>query len=367
MLKISDILKKSKTKQTKKEKAAENGRPETKNPVPEILPRKQIDKDAEKAHEPVKHAASAEEVEGSDQLISLNKEIVDIYRNAIEVTKDVMSSFGDGKSKLIQRASEVVEEIIGVLRNDANKFMLLFYQEYFAEKGYLYQHAVNVCILSLRIGMRSDYDHKRLALLGLAALLHDIGLSKFDRIISQPRRFDEQDYEEVKKHPLVGQDVLKKFAENIDLEIFEVIRQEHERLNGTGYPYGLKADAISEYAKIIGLVDTYEAMVHSRPYRSRLEGMEAMKELVKQKDAFDRNLLKHLINDMGIFCVGLFVELNTKEIGVVAKQNIKMPLRPLVNITHDAEGHKLEKQKIIDLARNCSIYIKNTVSIQDLK
>jgi len=367
MLKISDILKRTKGHKKGKEESVRKKPTFSKKPEPEPKPtqpplpaKKIVDISPSGTDQPQEKGSLNEDQ--AFQIKIENQDIIDVYQAAIVLVKELMSPFTSGGKKLIKQADEVVKQFIEILGKEPDELLMLFFREYSVEKGYLYQHSVNVCILSLKMGLDLHYGHNHLVQLGLAALVHDIGLAKFDSLIGQPRWFNEQDSAEVRKHPLVGQNILKKFAQELDFVIFDVVRQEHERIDGTGYPYGLKKDDICEYAKIIGLVDAYEAIVHARPYRLRMDGREAIKELLTKKDAFDHNLVKNLINNLGVFAVGTLVELNTKEIGMVIKQNPKMPFRPVVVMTHSAEGQRLEKQKSIDLSVNFAVYIKDAIT-----
>jgi len=198
-------------------------------------------------------------------------------------------------------------------------------------------------------------------------LVHDIGIIKFDNLISRPARFSDSDYLEVKKHPIIGKDILKEIAHDLNFEIFDVIHQEHERIDGSGYPYGLKDKEICEYARLIGVVDVYEAMTHARPYRKKLGYLKVVKELLLDKNKFESKFLKTLIDQVGIFPLMSVVKLNTKEIAEIVGQNQKMPLRPVIKVTHDAHGQKLPQAKPIDLSKNFSVYILDVYNDINLK
>ena len=136
----------------------------------------------------------------------------------------------------------------------------------------------------------------------------------------------------------------------------DIIEQSGEKLNGTG-PRGLKGDAISQAAQIIGLVDTYEALTHSRPYRQKYAPIDALKIILNDKDTFNPKLTKILLERIGIYPKGTFVELSTKETAQVLKQNIKMPSSPVVRIIYDTDGKKVDDGREINLAHESEVYI----------
>jgi hypothetical protein len=189
-------------------------------------------------------------------------------------------------------------------------------------------------------------------------VLHDIGSVDYLDIINKAAKLSEQDYNKVKEHPKVGLNVLNEFWKDPPAAVSEVVSQEHERLDGSGYPRGIKGKDISEFAQIVALVDIYEAMIHQRPYRNKHTPSETVNTILTNKNAFGYRVIKVLIERMGIFPVGFMVRLNNKEIGLVVKENPKSPLRPVVDIIFTPDNKKLEKPKQIDLARNPVICIE---------
>jgi HD-GYP domain-containing protein (c-di-GMP phosphodiesterase class II) len=296
-----------------------------------------------------------------------NGQLVEAYKQAIAFVQGIMNPLDNGQKGCFLAAENIIKQFIVFIKADPTSAQRLFFAEYSMEKSYIYQHSVNVCILCLRLAMALNYDQERLKQLGLAALVHDIGLIKYDNLISQPGRFSDDDYTEVKKHPISGKNILKQMAQDLNFEIFDVIHQEHERIDGSGYPYGLKDKEICEYARLIGLVDTYEAMNHERPYRNKLGNLKVIKELLNNKNKFEPGFMKVLIDIVGIFPVMTLVKLSTKEIATVVSQNQQMPQRPVVKVTHDAHGQKLAQTKIIDLCDNFSVYILDTYNDANLK
>lgn len=131
----------------------------------------------------------------------------------------------------------------------------------------LSSNMVNVCIFAIKIGMGLNYHRDNLERLALAAILHDIGMAKVSEdILKKPERLTIEEFNIVKKHTEYGAGILKGLGRDI-LWMSEIISQEHERLNGRGYPNGLKDGDIHEYALIIGIADIYEALTHHRFYK----------------------------------------------------------------------------------------------------
>ena len=192
-----------------------------------------------------------------------------------------------------------------------------------------------------------------------------LALSRYLDIINKPKRLNLQELSEVKQHPVIGPEMLGQISESLNESIFEVIRQEHERIDGSGYPEGLEDNEIIEYAQIVGLSDVYEAMIHNRPYRGKHTPLETIKTILSNKETFAHKLVKILIERIGIFPVGTMVQLNTKEIGQVLKGNPELPLRPVVNIIFDVLGKRLKTTRQINLVNYPTVYILGIASVPE--
>ncbi|MFC1658270.1 HD-GYP domain-containing protein [Candidatus Omnitrophota bacterium] len=280
-----------------------------------------------------------------------------LYSEAVSLARKVYKVQTD-KDSLASGIYSLVERVVHLVINTEDSGLLkAALADYPSPEDYIYYHAVNVCIISLYIGLGLDYNPIRLNELGIAAFLHDIGLSRYLGIINKPKKLNLQEFSEIKQHPLIGPQMLGKIGESLNESIFEVIRQEHERIDGSGYPEGLEEDEIIEYAQIVGLSDVYEAMMHKRPHRAKQSSLEVIKVLLNGKYSFSRRLIKVLIERVGIFPVGTSVMLSTREVAEVLRENINSPLRPKVKIMLDATGKRLQELRQIDLANNPTVYI----------
>src|SRR6185437_15409650 len=131
----------------------------------------------------------------------------------------------------------------------------------------------------------------------------------------------------------------------------QLTRQTHERFNGQGYPNRLAGREVSEMARIVGVVDVFDALVSDRPYRSRLFPHEAVKELlVVERRTFPREILKALVEQFSVYPLGTTVRLTTGEVGTVAKVNSCYPLRPVVRMD-DQQEYEGSGSCEVDLSR----------------
>lgn len=142
---------------------------------------------------------------------------------------------------------------------------------------YTYKHSSRVSKYALQIATIIGLERSRIESLFLASILHDIGKINIpEEILNKPGKLSDEEFALIKKHPGDGAEMLRKTAY---ADLAEIVEQHHERLNGKGYPFGLKGDEILLEAKIIGVCDTFDAMTEDRSYRKAFSAEYAMEEI----------------------------------------------------------------------------------------
>jgi diguanylate cyclase (GGDEF)-like protein/putative nucleotidyltransferase with HDIG domain len=159
-----------------------------------------------------------------------------------------------------------------------------------AKDKYTSGHSIRVAKCAVEIARHLGWDEAELQNFRYAALLHDIGkIGVPDSVLNKPGRLTDEEFEIIKKHPVIGGDILKDIH-TID-HVQEGALMHHERYDGKGYPYGLKGEEIPLYARIIGLADSYDAMTSDRVYRKRLSDEQVIAEFERCRGSqFDPNL-----------------------------------------------------------------------------
>jgi len=225
---------------------------------------------------------------------------------------------------------------------------------------YTLEHSVNVCIMSLVIGISYEFKHGELMDLGVGAILHDIGKMLVPQeILNKPGALTISEYEIVKKHTTYGYDILKR-SEGISEIAAEVALCHHERLDGNGYPLGRKSDQIRIYSKIVAICDVYDALTSNRAYKDGIKPHKALEYICKMVNIqFDNEIVKKLLSCIKIYPVGSLVKLNTNEIGMVVDISKINPSKPVVRILLDEKGKKVMDYLEVDTNRNPDIEIIN--------
>lgn len=157
---------------------------------------------------------------------------------------------------------------------------------------YTYNHGYRVQMYSLKIGEKLSLPQSGIYTLQVASLFHDIGKYYVpDHILKKPDRLTHEEYDCIKKHPAYGCELLK---DQFEQDILTAVEQHHERLDGSGYPAGLKEGQIMLEARIIAVADAYDAMTTDRAYRSAKTPSAAILELEGLAKHFDPPVVQAL-------------------------------------------------------------------------
>ena len=228
-------------------------------------------------------------------------------------------------------------------------------------------HSVNVCIYCLKIGEGLRYGRDQLIDLGVAGLLHDLGMVRLPEEFFTKGQLDPEDIERLHKHPFDGHMVLSGLGENLQW-LAEIALQEHERYDGTGYPNQLETEQIHEYARIVGVADFYAGLTRSRHDRRGRLPFEAVKEIIQtHKSKFDPKVVRILLTKLSAFPIGSLVKLNSGASGRVVATDEASPLRPDIQILYDAQGRPVSEERVIRLREYPILHITDAIYEEDLK
>lgn len=161
--------------------------------------------------------------------------------------------------------------------------------------SYTEQHCYRVYQLVKKIALKLGYSGKRLHDLYFAAKYHDVGKIYIDDfILTKPCSLTEEEYNVMKGHVILGQDLV---IDSFNEDVYRILSQHHERIDGSGYPYGLKGDEISEEGRILAICDSFDAMITDRVYKDGKAVEEALAELKALSGTkYDSSLVDVLID-----------------------------------------------------------------------
>jgi len=235
-----------------------------------------------------------------------------------------------------------------VLRNpDA----LICFAQLKRKDEYTAMHSLRVSVLSLVFGRQLGMKAEELQILGVGALLHDLGKMKVpSEILNKSDSLTSDELSIVKMHVPWGIEILEK-ASQVPAGTLEIVRRHHERYDGSGYMDGLKGDTIGTLGMSVGIIDHYDAVTSDRAYRTGISAHAAMKKMYEWRGTlFDPTLIEKFIQCMGIYPIGSIVEMNSGEIGVVAGLNRTQRLKPRVVLVQRADKTPHPQMPLISLA-----------------
>ena len=249
--------------------------------------------------------------------------------------------------KAAVRFTQLIRSIMDDLRS--NEELLSLLADVYVYDNYIFSHSLNVALYSLALGMELKLNEKQLETLGMGAILHDVGkmLIPFE-ILGKAGKLTEEEYELVKKHPEYGFQLLKKIH-TVSLHVAHCAYQHHERLDGSGYPRGLKDNEIHDLGKIIAVADVFDAVTSNRVYRSAMlphEGLEIL--YAGAGTQFEIPIVEAFRRAVAIYPNGLSVVLNDGRKGVVSSQNIGIGDRPIIRIIEEVD-QPLQEPYEVDL------------------
>ncbi|MGC8765080.1 MAG: HD-GYP domain-containing protein [Brevinematia bacterium] len=268
----------------------------------------------------------------SDENFSKALEIVDFLQNSVKTEGE--------KAKIPAREiNSVIESFISDIKSNSDAYLNLL--ELFDANAVIFSHSINVATISMLLGISLKLEDEKIAMLGISALIHDIGKAMIPlEIINKPDKLTEEEWKIVKTHPVRAYKIIKNDPDFPKL-ISASILTHHEDYSGGGYPLGINHEKISPFAQIISIADVFDAATSIKPYKKPISFDEAFNYIMensgkKFNPAFAQVFLRDMakkINEEPIYPVGSFLLLNTGEIAEVAGHRLnEYTLRPIVNI-----------------------------------
>ena len=226
--------------------------------------------------------------------------------------------------------------------------------------SYTFDHSVNVAVLSILIGKSLGYNYRQLLHIGIGAILHDIGkILVPQEIIQKTGRLTEEEFNIVKEHTRLGYDYLKNIKKISPMSRI-IVLSHHERNDGTGYPKGIKGDAIHTYAKIAAIADVFDALTSDRIYRKRWSIQETVTYLFASVKQFEPEIVSNFIKNVALYPNGTMVSLSNGWKAIVKEQNDDLPDRPVIRVIEYENGQKILNPPEINLLDEADLVIVDT-------
>ena len=270
---------------------------------------------------------------------------------AIEAVHNVIHNMQQGKPIDSGEAQDVVDDMVMEMMGNKDAMVNLIDIKTFDD--YTFSHSVNVCALSVLIGVEMGLPAKLIKNYGVGALLHDVGKVEIqDEILNKTGALTDEEFLEMKQHPTFSRKILMQDKKISEISI-NIAYQHHEKVNGRGYPQGLAKNNIEFFARVAAIADVYDALTSDRIYRPKMEPYKAMKIILSGNGThFDPDIVNVFVKHMSVYPVESIVKLSSSEIGIVIKANVSTLIAPIVRLLYDANGVKIHGKEEIDLSHD---------------
>ncbi|HEY6012236.1 MAG TPA: HD domain-containing phosphohydrolase, partial [Nitrospirota bacterium] len=215
---------------------------------------------------------------------------------------------------------------------------------------YTFAHSVNTAILAVSLGTFLSFEKPQLAVLGVAAMMHDIGKVKVPHeVINKPGKLNSEEWELVKRHPVEGALILAETPAVTKLAMVAAF-EHHQHGGAQGYPLAVENALRHPFSQIVALADAYEALTAARVYYNvQMPPDQAIRILLKRGGiTCDHVLIKAFVNMIGLFPIGTLLKLDTGEAGLVLHQTRDL-MRPRVLLLTRFDGSEKESGAEISL------------------
>lgn len=285
-------------------------------------------------------------------ITSLPEEVDKVRDTFIEsrlLVQELLHDAKFGRSMNYAGAKQAVRGMAeSVIRNpDA----LMCFAQLKRKDDYTALHSLRVCILALAFGRQLDLTRDQLEVLGLGALLHDVGMAKVpEEILGKAGPLTPAETAIMQQHVVWGADMLYA-SHQIPSAAIDIVTSHHERHDGSGYLHGAHGDQISNFAMIGAIVDHYDAITSDRVYQGAISAHSVLMQMYGWRDKlFSAALVEKFIQCLGIYPIGSVVQLNSGEVGVVAAINREQRLKPHVMLVYGPDRQPYPEKPIANIA-----------------
>ena len=261
-----------------------------------------------------------------------------VYEEYMNYINSVYTHYATNKKINFEELSETVKDLCIFIKDNKRYVLRITPSAEQRKKNFLVIHSMRSTVLAITLGMELHQPLSKLIELGITCILHEIGMLRLPpQLYMTERKLTTGEKSQINTHPILGFNILKEleFPLSIQLGVLE----HHEKENGMGYPRHLSGSKISNYAKIIAVACSYEAITAPREYKTERTSFDAMIEMVKNQNMqYDPTVIKALLYSLSLFPIGAFVYLQNGKIAVVTDVSPNNPKNPVVQLINEREA-----------------------------
>ncbi len=296
--------------------------------------------EAAKVHRVTSPVSTAVELERASKICAQSKQaVISMFQEARM-----------GKAVDVGGAQRMVEEITDSVSRNPGALISLARLK--TADDYTYMHSVAVCAMMVALSKQLGQDEAQTRQAGLAGLMHDLGkaLMPMD-VLNKPGKLTEEEFAVIKTHPAEGHRLLLT-GQKVDSVVLDICLYHHEKIDGSGYPKGLKDTEINVFAKMGAVCDVYDAITSNRPYKSGWDPAESLRKMAEWSNGhFDAKIFQAFVKSLGIYPIGSLVRLTSGRLGVVVDQTGKSLTMPVVKVFFSTKSNMRIVPIIVDLSQ----------------
>lgn len=271
-----------------------------------------------------------------------------IVKQTSHAVHQMMDDVRMGKAVDLTATEHIVSEVVNSIKSD--KYMLIGVMRLRTKDEYTFIHSVSVSAILASFAEFLGFSEQEVHEITIGGLLHDIGKSTTPlEILNKPGKLTDPEFVIMKDHVSQGERILNEQYQLSPIAR-DVVSMHHERLDGSGYPRGLKGDQISLVGQMSAICDVYDALSSVRAYKNAWEPSYVLQQMLQwSPDLFDEILVKKFIKMLGIYPVGSLVETKNGYIALVIHQNAQL-LTPVIKLIYDVNTRRYIAEQAIDLS-----------------
>ena len=283
---------------------------------------------------------------------------------AKDLLKKVLSEVFEGKAIEVAPFEALADNMIESALLDADALKCVSALR--TKDAYLLEHSINVAFLLVTFGKYLKLDKEILRQMAVGGILHDIGKIKVDnKVLHKPGKLTPQEFEHMKLHQVFAIEIMAETKGLSDLSK-DICLMHHEKLDGNGYPRGLKGDEIPLHGRMSCIVDIFDALTATRCYKEAMSPAAAFKILLSLTPFhLDEKLVYEFIRCVGVYPVGSLVELSDGRIGIVWEAKDRDALHPILKCFYSIKLKRYTNVTMVDLLKS-DLHIERGVSPSSL-
>jgi len=273
---------------------------------------------------------------------------VEALANATAMVDRIYADVSSGRELSAEYVENAVRPLVSSVLRSADAF--LYIEGLRKHDSYSYSHAISASALAAAFGRHMGFAHETIISLAAGGLLMDIGKMRLPAsLLNYQGTLSSSEVELVRSHVQHGLDILAH-SKITDPDVLNIVSSHHERHDGSGYPHGRKATSIPIAARILGIIDAYDAMASVRPYRPANSRHQALQHIYGARDVlFQAEMVEQFLVCLGTYPTGSLVELSNGQVGVVTAVHSLKRLRPSIMLLLDEDKVPLDQFHTIEL------------------